>query len=266
MGVKRESGDEQTVVDRSVAPALEKGLDILETLAEQSGPLSQKALALQVGRSVNEIFRMLVVLERRRYILRDAETGQYALSHRLLELGNRHPPTRRLQRAALPVLEQLAVESRLSCHLIVQYHERMQVIAHADPDLPMSWTVKLGATFPLAASYASARILAAFQPAHRRARLLALMTAHEPGTDRAALTRRLEAIAARGHDVASSEVTAGITDISFPVLDQHRHAIAALTVAWLPQRGLTPPRDELVRAAERAARTLSATIGGIPSA
>ena len=47
------------------APALEKGLDLLEALAAESRGLSQKQLAERVGRSVGEIFRMLVALERR---------------------------------------------------------------------------------------------------------------------------------------------------------------------------------------------------------
>jgi hypothetical protein len=41
------------------APALEKGLDLLEALALESGGLNQKQLAERVGRSVGEIFCML---------------------------------------------------------------------------------------------------------------------------------------------------------------------------------------------------------------
>ena len=51
-------------------PALEKGLDILEELADASTPLSLTQLANNLGRSSNEIFRMVSVLEKRRYIRR----------------------------------------------------------------------------------------------------------------------------------------------------------------------------------------------------
>src|SRR5918912_2398166 len=91
--------------DRPGAPALEKGLDLLEALAAEPGGLAQKALAQRVGRSVSEIFRMLGVLERRGYIVRDPMTGHYSLTLRLFELANRHPPTRRPQTAALPIME-----------------------------------------------------------------------------------------------------------------------------------------------------------------
>ena len=50
------------------APALEKGLDILELLADAGEGLSQNQVAARLGRSVGEIFRMLEVLERRGWL------------------------------------------------------------------------------------------------------------------------------------------------------------------------------------------------------
>ena len=43
------------------APALEKGLDILELLSKQEAGLTQSEISRALGRSVSEIFRMLVV-------------------------------------------------------------------------------------------------------------------------------------------------------------------------------------------------------------
>jgi len=51
------------------APALEKGLDILELLAGEGGGLLQNAIAQRLSRSATELFRMLSVLERRGYVL-----------------------------------------------------------------------------------------------------------------------------------------------------------------------------------------------------
>lgn len=47
------------------APALEKGLDILERLSLSEAGLSLSEIARDLGRSVSEIFRMLVVLQQR---------------------------------------------------------------------------------------------------------------------------------------------------------------------------------------------------------
>jgi uncharacterized membrane protein len=60
------------------APALEKGLDILELLSRAETGLSQSEIARDLGRSVSEIFRMLVVLEERGYIALE-EADRYVL-------------------------------------------------------------------------------------------------------------------------------------------------------------------------------------------
>ena len=58
-------------------------------------------------------------LERRGYLVRERLTGRYSLTLKLFVLGNRHQPTRRLQAAALPVMQELAEAVGQSCHLVV---------------------------------------------------------------------------------------------------------------------------------------------------
>ena len=53
------------------APALDKGLDIIELLAAAPAALSIAEISEGVGRSRGEIFRMLQVLEERDYIARN---------------------------------------------------------------------------------------------------------------------------------------------------------------------------------------------------
>jgi DNA-binding IclR family transcriptional regulator len=53
---------------RYAAPALEKGLDILELLSLRDEGLSQRQLADALQRSVGEIYRMLACLVERGYV------------------------------------------------------------------------------------------------------------------------------------------------------------------------------------------------------
>ncbi|MBV8650773.1 MAG: IclR family transcriptional regulator [Alphaproteobacteria bacterium] len=269
MAVKRKAAPKRATESRAErmgerpgAPALEKGLDLLEALAEDPGGLTQKALAVRLGRSVGEIFRMLGVLERRAYIARDAATGQYGLTLRLFELANRHPPMRRLQSAALPIMQDLARATGLACHLVMVNADRILVVAQAEPDRQMGWSVKLGAVFALSEHFASARVLAAFQPPARRAAMEAIMAAQPDAAPRAALTRRLDRIARAGYDMAPSEWANGITDISVPIIDHLGEAIAALTVPYLPQIRETVDKDEVLRLQRAAAQRISVAIGG----
>src|SRR3978361_1984891 len=84
-------------------PALDKGLDVLELLAHQRDGLTKSEIARSLGRTISEIFRMLLCLERRGYIAH-AAGDRYVLSLKLFRLVQEHPPTERLLAEALPRL------------------------------------------------------------------------------------------------------------------------------------------------------------------
>src|SRR5690348_9010530 len=98
----------QTVPDRIDeivtyrAPALEKGLDVLELLAGQQGGLILSQIAHSLERSVQEVYRVVVSLERRGYVTRRPPSDEFFLSMKLFDLACNYPPTRILLDAAQP--------------------------------------------------------------------------------------------------------------------------------------------------------------------
>src|SRR5580698_894177 len=70
-------------------PALDKGLDILEYLAHDPTGATKSELARELNRTVSEIFRMLLCLERRGYIAQLAE-DRYSLTLKLFKLVQEH--------------------------------------------------------------------------------------------------------------------------------------------------------------------------------
>ncbi|HEV7286119.1 MAG TPA: helix-turn-helix domain-containing protein, partial [Kaistia sp.] len=62
------------------APALEKGLDVLELLASLSEGVTPSQIAQQLGRSLQEVYRVVVALERRGYIQRPPGEESLVLS------------------------------------------------------------------------------------------------------------------------------------------------------------------------------------------
>src|ERR1700735_1345861 len=105
-------------------PALEKGLDVIELLAHQPGGLTKSEISRELKRTVSEIFRMLLCLERRGYISQVTEE-RYALTLKLFKLVRGHPPTERLIADALPVMNRLSHETLQSCHLGVLETDRI---------------------------------------------------------------------------------------------------------------------------------------------
>ena len=69
--------------DRYRAPALDKGLDILELLSEQPQVLTRAEIVKAMGRSPSEIYRMLERLVARHYVARSPEGDRSPRSPRL---------------------------------------------------------------------------------------------------------------------------------------------------------------------------------------
>src|SRR5882672_4811283 len=95
-------------------PALEKGLDVIETLAANAVPQSLAELATQLERSSSELFRMLNCLERRGYITRAAVSGKYALTLKLYALAHAHSVIEKLLQAARIPMQELTEKIRES--------------------------------------------------------------------------------------------------------------------------------------------------------
>jgi DNA-binding IclR family transcriptional regulator len=226
------------------APALEKGLDILELLSRTTRPMGLSDISHAVGRSKSEIFRMLYVLERRHYIERAAGTDQYQLTNHLFLLGMERPPLKSLLEIALPHMHDLADAAQQSCHLVVPSDEFMVVIARIDPPADLGLVVRIGHRRPIL-SATSGLVLTAFQTPAIQARWIAEFGADLSARDRTALEAHLATIAAEGHAALDSAVVPGITDISVPIRQNHV-AVAALTVPHLHRVGAPLSQDDIL--------------------
>jgi DNA-binding IclR family transcriptional regulator len=229
------------------APALEKGLEILELRADAGEPLSAKNIADNLGRSKNEIFRMVFVLVERGYLNRDAATDRLTLSNKLFELGMRTPRSRKLVEVAIPAMERLSDETGHSSHLVVVNRGETVVIAAAAGSAELNLTLKLGYRRP-AIEASSGQTIMAFQPPEIRARLIAESLALSDGSHNAdAFSKILDGIAADGSLVAQSHDLLAVVDVCAPILDRNGRAVASVVVPCLSRRGAMSV-EESVRA------------------
>jgi DNA-binding IclR family transcriptional regulator len=239
---------------RYSAPALEKGLDVLELLASEPHTLSLQDIAARLARSPSEIYRMLDVLVRRGYLARRPDST-YVLTLQLFELAHRHPPMDRLLDVAMPHMQALARLAGQSNHLCVHHDTRLVVLARAEPPEPMSASFRQGAHFPFHDDRVSARVISAFQRPERRDAVLDELLADEKPSParRRKLSARLDAIRERGYEEGPSDTVAGVIDICFPVFN-HGGVIAAVTVVYLNHRdvraSVAQARDHLRAAVE----------------
>ncbi|MGC6400903.1 IclR family transcriptional regulator [Sphingomonas sp. FW199] len=226
MGLGQDDAGDDVPVERYRAPALEKGLDIIEALADRPDGLTATELAAAIDRSLGEIFRILQVLERRGYLSKNPWTDQYRATSRLLEVGFRATPAQNIVYAAGPVMLTLSQTIRQSCHLVLAAPGKALVIAQQDGPTPTNFSVRLGSVLDYLQS-ASGLVLLALSSEERRQRLLQGQVIPDH------LRERMAHVAAQGYEHRASIRTQGVRDISYPVRDFNNEVICALTVPYL---------------------------------
>ncbi|WP_207422558.1 IclR family transcriptional regulator [Desertivirga brevis] len=245
------------------APALDKGLDILEYLSSQSVPLSQTEIAIGINRSSNEIYRMLVSLETRGYVLRDEVSGKYRLSLKLYHLSHRHSPVDELCKAAQFPIEELAASVRQSCHLSILYLDQLMVVLHVKSPEPIALSVEEGNLFPLPLT-ASGKVLLAYMPETEKNKLL-LENEHYKkfsATEKRNFLDSLEQIKNEGAYIKTSDLAEGVVDISVPV-GKESNVVACLTVSRLTTLNINKGRknEEILEEASLCAEKIRKRIG-----
>ncbi|TIU50780.1 MAG: IclR family transcriptional regulator [Mesorhizobium sp.] len=246
-------------------PAVDKALDVLEFMASSAGTLTQTEIAAGLGRSIHEIYRILLLLEKRGYIFR-TQSDRFRLSLKLFELAHMHPPVNRLVECALPAMRELTANADQSCHLVVREGQNALVVLQIDSPLPMRYSVALGSHFPILETSSGAVLLAHSNRAERDRIVERILAAGEGQGSRAEIEARLNEVARLGYEMRASLAVEGCTNISMPVRDHTGAVIAALTVPLLPQKAARFGREAVFERTQAAAEKISAALGWSDSA
>jgi len=218
--------------ERYRAPALDKGLDILELLAGVDGGLTQAEIAKHLGRSPNEFYRMLDRLVRRGYVTR-IDGDRFSLTLKLFGLAQLHAPVRRLVSYATPLMRELAESTRQANQLVV--FDRGAAVVIAQQEAPGYWgiSIRVGSHIGLFDT-GSGHVLLAFRSPDERQMMIAENSGSNEKPDLPPeFFERLDQIRDRGYEMMPSAQTAGVFNLSAPVLGPDGRAIAALTVPYI---------------------------------
>lgn len=225
--------------DRYRAPALDKGLDILELLARQPGGLTRTEIVNAMGRSPSEVYRMIERLVAREYVRRSVEGDRYALSMKLFLLGSAYPPLRRLISYAQPLMDVFANNTLQSIHLAAPEAGQAVVIAQASG--PANWVFRLrvGAELGLTTT-GSGKTLLAFQDAEGLKELLAISkdgAIKDANVSKLELRKELAEIKHLGYRISDSGQLVGVTDISVATIGSNGNAFGVLTCPYIERVG-----------------------------
>lgn len=216
------------------APALEKGLDIIELLSLHADGLAQGDIARALDRSQSEIYRMLTTLVRRGYVMRSAEDDLYSLTLKMFAISQRHPPIERLLELSTSKMRAVTRKAWQSCHMGMESNGDIVVVASVAS--PGNWglALRVGTVIGLG-NTGTGRVLAAFRG---DADLDELLDKHrlaqgEPELDPVEFKDHVARIREWGYERMPSATAVGVTNLAYPVLDHEGRAISVVNCPFL---------------------------------
>ena len=194
------------------AQTLDRGLRVLEVLAEHPSGLSIAEIAGQLNLNRTIAYRLLNTLVAHR-LVRRMDEGHYCLGMGVVELARKVTP--RLQAVALPELRSLAEKLAATTCLTVRDGEEGVVLATIEPSsTPMHVAYRPGYRHPLEQGASGIAILAGRPP--------------RPGErPEVALARQ------RGYAISSGEIQVGTSGIATPIQVNGQPAEASIGVILL---------------------------------
>jgi len=253
---------DNSAMEKYRAPALEKGLELLELFAEHAEGLTQGEVIRALNRSKSEIYRMLATLVRSGYVVRSETDDRYSLSLKMFALSQRHPPMARLLEVALPLMRAGTRRTWQSCHLGVENNG--DIVITASVEAPGNWGLALrtGSVVGLW-NTGTGRVIAAFRSDNEIDELLERhkLAIGEPPVDRERFFEHLTRIREQGYERSRSETLVGVTNLAFPIFDPHGAVITVLSSPYLERIDTlkTPDLSEVEQVYAGLANTLSAS-------
>lgn len=214
------------------APALEKGLDLLELLSEEVNGLNISEITRRLDKSVGELFRMIAVLEQRGYIELPQGSDKYRLTLKMFSISNRFPPIKRLTSLANPLMQRLSYTIEQSCHLVIYYEGKGHVVVQQDSPSTRIFSVRLGAEAPLM-NTCSGHLLLAYSSPDKRELMLNRIPENHPRPNQKAFKSILKKVESQGFEKIISAQAQGVEDIGYPVFDNTGQIAAALVVPFI---------------------------------
>lgn len=242
--------------DAYQAPALAKGLEVLEFLSGQAEPYAVSELARALGRSRNEIYRMVIVLERSGYLWR-TDADRFSLTRKLFDLSMRAPPQQNLLIKALPYMERLSRETFQSCHLTVASGADIVVVARIESPDTLGFSVRIGYRRPINQS-TSGQVLYAYQAEDTRAAWRKMQTSRDDRDRWSELDSKIATIRDSGVFLAPSAYVDAVTDIAAPItVAPNDLAIGALVMPFIGGRSARISVTQAANATKDAAQRIS---------
>jgi DNA-binding IclR family transcriptional regulator len=240
---------------------LEKGLRVLELVAENAGDIGLTQLSEQLDESLTVLFRILRTLVGLGYLNQDPHTKRYSLGLRVWELGEKAMARLDVVEKIRPTLTRLTHLTGETSSFAINQGEEFLYVATVPGLQPLRAYVEPGARIPLSMPTASGRAILAFSPPEVIDQLLSKsLQKFTPKTivDPTKLRAVLEEIRRRGVSVVHGENQQQLSAVAAPILDSVGRCIGSLAMSGVTQgRFEGEALEKIIQLAKSHAETIN---------
>jgi len=239
--------------------SLERGLDLLELLADSAREMSLSELSKEANFNASTSHRILDALKSRNYVRQNPTTSAYSLTFKLFELSNKIGWKKALRLESIEILRQLADKAKDSAYLIVKDGDDALCLERIDgnPHIRVL-ALEKGSRMPLHMG-AGPKAILAYLPETEidriiRVKGLEAWTANTI-TNPIQLKTDLNKIREVGYALSLQDVTVGVCAVGCPVRKIDGEVIAAVSIAGMASNyteDKLPPLIEMVRSAAQS--------------
>ncbi len=248
------------------AKILEKGLNLLEELAQSMEGMSAIELANGIGIHKTSVYRYLNTLLQAGYIKTNGD-GIYHLGNRILELGSQMLRRMPLRETAHPFLVKLSAETHKTVHLCVLDGQHVVYIDKIESQRSLPIISRIGSRAPAYCTGVGKALLSAL-PTDQVVSLLGEVTLTKRTpitiTDPMQLLEEIKVTAERGYAIDNGEHEEGIKCFAVPVSGYGGDVVGAISLTGLKREFDYPEQSKkMISAIAKTATEISRALGGV---
>jgi len=217
-----------------LVPGLERGLRVLEALAEAGRPLSISEIGVRLGLTRSSVFRLAYTLRHMGFLEEVEGAKGYRLGARVLNLGFAYLTSQDIIETARPELELLRDRTGVTAHLAIRDGAEVLYLSCIQTRSGFLSNMNVGSRMPAYATPMGWLLMADLSP-REVATLFAgadftPLTAQTP-TDLATLLARIGEAAATGHVVSRGSMEPGGSSVAAPIIAHGGKVAAAIDIS-----------------------------------
>jgi len=244
--------------------SLNRGLDLLACYDEKNESFRAQDFAARLDLPISTVYRYLEILTKHRFLHKNPLTKQYHLGTSIHRLGRLTGNESSLAQAALPFLENLAVQSRETVFLTILVNGESVCIKKIESLQRIRLTIEEGARQPLHAG-ASSRILLSYQTDVFIKQWIAAnglpRLTQNTICDEVELMNVLKLTRRQGYTISDSEVNEGSIAVAAPIMGPEGKLTAGLSLAGPRDRLNDEIRPDLINLVCKIAADISRELG-----